>query len=387
MEELVTFDDVLIKPKFSNISSRKDVDLSTSIKPYKWLQLGEKNKGVKLTLPVLSANMDTVTGPTMAVALAKAGGLGVLHRFGTIEQTVSDLVEVTQSAYPECAVSIGIGDNEKERAKALYNVKAWKNKIFVLDVAHGAQQQVVEQYKWLKENLIYSFVIVGNFATGESCGEFWAALNAGGISYFTEKRGQDTYHQTYGVDAFKIGIGPGSACTTRIKTGVGVPQLSAIIDAAKFFKDHLHKPLIIADGGMKTPGDIAKALAAGADCVMLGGMLAGTDETPGEIYENFDDPDYCTDKPIFAKKYRGSASKEAYSDQGKDASHRTAEGESFWIRSKGSVAQVLQDIEGGLRSAFTYVGAKNVRDFQEKAEFVRISANTARENGAHGKST
>lgn len=383
MEELVTFDDVLIKPKFSKVTSRKEVDLSTRIKPYKWTQLGEKYEGIKMKLPVLSANMDTITEENMAVAMYQAGGLGVLHRFWSVDRNVEALKNLLDHGI-EVACAVGVGEEERNRAIKLYEAGA---RVLVLDVAHGAQQQVVEQYKFLKENLIYSFVIVGNFATGESCGAFWAALNNGGISYFTEKRGKDVYHETYGVDAFKIGVGPGSACTTRIKTGVGVPQLSAIMDTAKYFKDHLHKPLIIADGGMKTPGDIAKALAAGADMVMLGGMLAGTDETPGE--KEIDVISYDSIGRAIewrhVKKYRGSASKEAYSDQGKDASHRTAEGESFVVPYKGPVAQVLQDIEGGLRSAFTYVGAKNVRDFQEKAEFVRISSNTAKENGAHGK--
>lgn len=391
MKELLTFDDVLIKPKFSYLTSRKEVDLSTELK------LNYVTPIFKLKLPILSANMDTVTGPTMAVAMAKSGGLGVLHRFLSIEDNVSAYKEVL-SYKVDCAVSVGVGEQELERAKALYEAGA---RIFVLDVAHGAQLQVVAQYANIKEICIDSFVIVGNFATAESCAQFWAELNQGGVKYYRTKKGE---LHTYGVDAFKIGVGPGSACTTRIKTGCGVPQLSAVLEVANHFKDHVHRPLIICDGGMRTSGDIAKALAAGADLVMLGGMLAGTDETPGEVLGVYDEGtwkyDENTGKPISAsfdpnnpklnyskahKKYRGSASKESYTDQGKDTAYRTAEGESFVVPYKGPVAQVLQEIEGGLRSAFTYVGARNVQDFQEKAEFVTISSNGTRENGAHGK--
>jgi IMP dehydrogenase len=368
MKEYLTFDDVLIKPKFSSIGSRKEVDLMVQLGP------------TLMELPVLSANMDTVTGPAMAIAMAKAGGLGVLHRFWTIEDNVNAYKEV-RKANRDCAVSVGVGTEEFTRAEALYKAGA---KTFILDVAHGAQKQVVEQYKWIKENLIESFVIVGNFATAQSCGDFWAAMNAGGICYYRTKKDELS---TYGVDAFKIGIGPGSACTTRIKTGCGVPQLGAVMEVTEFFKNHLHRPMIICDGGMKTPGDIAKALAAGADCVMLGGMLAGTEETPGDIqfggFVIFDKGVPVSGTENY-KKYRGSASKEAYTDQGKDASHRTAEGESFTVSCKGPVARVLQDIEGGLRSAFTYVGAKNVSDFQEKAEFVRVTQAGRSESGAHG---
>jgi len=379
MLEHITFDDVLIKPKFSKVVSRKDVNLSVQLK------LNYVKSIYDMFLPIMSANMDTITGVDMAQTMHQLGGIGVLHRFCQIADNVSMYKDTTLNGR-ECAVAVGVGEQEQQRAKALYDAGA---RIFILDVAHGAQQQVVDQYKWLKENLIDIFCVVGNFASGESCGAFWAALNDGGIRYYTKGKGDNKEHIVYGVDAFKVGVGPGSACTTRIKTGVGVPQLSAIMDVANYFKKHVHKPLIIADGGMKTPGDIAKALAAGADMVMLGGMLAGTHETPGEVLyqgQKVSTWELPYAYPIGSyKKYRGSASKEAYIDQGKDASYRTAEGESFTVPYKGPVAQVLQDIEGGLRSAFTYVGAKNIKEFQEKAEFVKISTNSVKENGAHGK--
>ena len=221
--------------------------------------------------------------------------------------------------------------------------------------------------------------MVGNFASADSVKEFLERSNGS-------------------VDAIKVGVGPGSACTTRIKTGVGVPQLSAVMEIAKLLKNT--KIQIVADGGMKTPGDIAKALGAGAHLVMLGGMLAGTLESPGEIGEIYIDSNKVSvnslegkledflsapNVKIASKKYRGSASQEAYDAQGKSGSHRTAEGESFLVPYKGSVVNILADIEGGIRSAMTYVGARNLDEFRARCEFVRISHATAKENGAHGK--
>lgn len=339
---LLTFDDVLIKPKFSTLTSRKQVDLSVNL-----------GAGGTLKLPILSSNMDTVTGHRMAAAMAEAGGLGILHRFYPVLENVRAYSLLTPYNIP-AGVSVGLGDEEIRRASELYAIGA---RVFVLDVAHGAQLQVAAMYEWLKA-LPGTFVIVGNFATGESFLEF--------LKYSGP------------VDAVKVGIGPGSACTTRIKTGVGVPQLSAIQDVAVALGTLKTKPLLVADGGMRTSGDIAKALAGGADLVMLGGMLAGTDETPGESMEH-------PHTGGIYKTYRGSASKSSYVDQGKDESWRSAEGEEMRVRCKGPVKAILEDIEGGLRSALTYVGAKNLKEFKEKAEFVRVSTNSVKENSAHGK--
>jgi IMP dehydrogenase len=327
----LTFDDVLIAPQFSHLRSRKDVDTSTHLGHW------------KLNLPIISANMDTVTGPTMATAMYKAGGIGCLHRFDTVEQNVRDYLQVGYSG-ARCIVSVGLGDSELVRAKALYEEGAM---MFCLDVAHGAQIAVVEQYAKLKSLLEHAYIIVGNFANVNSTYRFALELGAW-------------------PDAIKVGVGPGSACTTRIKTGVGVPQLSAVLS-------HASCPTqIIADGGCRSAGDVVKALAAGAHAVMLGGMVAGTTETPGEVVDG-------------VKKYRGSASKESYDVQGKDQAYITAEGESFTVPFKGSVLNVLADIEGGLRSAMTYVGAANLKDFRQKAELIEVSSATQQENGAHGK--
>lgn len=332
----LTFDDVLILPGFSNIQSRKDVDLSS----------------MDLKLPIISANMDSITGPDMAIAMSKAGGMGVLHRFGSIEDNVKDFKKV-KATTDNVAISIGITDAEKDRAVALIDSGA---SIVFIDVAHGAQISVVEQVRFLREKYKSNIEIVaGNFATGESIRHFCLELNDADLF----------------PDAFKVGIGPGSVCTTRIKTGIGVPQLFAILDCVRAGLP------VIADGGMRTPGDIAKALAAGSKAVMLGGMFAGTMETPGEIIY----PEGIKAQPV--KVYRGSASKESYVDQNKISDWRAAEGVYTTVPLRGSVTEVLQDIEGGLRSAFTYVGAKNLMEFQDKAEFIEVSTSSQKENGPH----
>lgn len=346
----LTFDDILLLPKFSRISSRKDVSLDNGFS----------------RLPIISANMDTITSVEMARTMKTAGGLACLHRFWSIEDNVAALVNSAiggQSPW----VAVGLGDHELKRAKALYDHGA---RMFVLDVAHAANINVVDMYMTLKDGLPDIFLTVGNFATFESVNEFWVQMNQG------EKR--------YDLDGIKIGIGPGSACTTRIKTGVGVPQLSAIIDIASNMKDRVG--LVIADGGCRTPGDVAKALAAGAHMVMLGGMLAGTDETPGEMIVERQYTGHSHEQANKSyKKYRGSASKESYEVQGKTGSHLTDEGESFTVLAKGTVANVLQDIEGGLRSAFSYTGSANLEEFHKNAEFIQITNSGLMENKAHGK--
>jgi IMP dehydrogenase/GMP reductase len=331
VKTLLTFDDVLILPRFSKINSRQEVDLSANL------------GGLKLKVPVLSANMDTVTDVSFAKAMAKQGGVGVLHRFEPVSKTLQNLK--AQASFPVMA-SFGLGDDELDRFTQLADSGIT---YFVLDVAHGAQLQVVQQYAEAKRRRPYTWIMVGNFATITSIKSF-----------------ENHLPSSVGLDAIKVGIGPGSACLTRVKTGVGVPQLSAILEISQA---RLSCP-IVADGGMRTPGDIAKALAAGADAVMLGGMLAGTDESPKINGQNV---------------YRGSASLEAYEAQGKSSGWRTAEGDSFVVSPKGSLASVLHDIEGGLRSAFSYVGAYNLKDFWQKAELIQVTPAGAKESKAHGK--
>lgn len=376
MKEFLSFDDTLILPKFSEIKSRKDVDLSVRI------------AGMKLQLPVISSNMDTITGNKMATAMSLNGGVGALHRFMSVEDNLEEFLvtqdHIQSSSFYDYSqvlkpiVSFGIGSEELVRAVTLFNKGATT---LLLDVAHGAATHVVEQYDKLREVVgNNAAIIVGNFATARDIESF-------------------NYHLKTKIkpDAYKVGIGGGSMCTTRIVTGCGLPTLGSIIDCSR-----LDLP-IIADGGIRTSGDIAKALAAGATAVMLGSMLSGTEETPGDIiaFENKQHDGNLNDNPHtffnyqsayrhipesqWYKEYRGSASLESYKVQNKVASHRAPEGERTLVKYKGFVKDVLMNISGGLKSAFSYVGAKNLNEFYENAELVRVTSNGSIESKAHGK--
>jgi IMP dehydrogenase len=350
MELSLSFDDVLITPKFSKISSRKDVDISTKLCSQKML-------------PIISSNMDTITSSEMTHAmfnypnLEGPGARGCLHRFWSIEENLKAFKESATQTW----VSFGLGAVELERAEALKHAGAIT---FVLDVAHGASSEVVKQVNNFRDLVGYlPSLVVGNFATGKT------------IEDFKEAAGEK-----HDVDAYKIGIGGGSACTTRVVTGCGLPTLASLLSCSRANVN------LIADGGMRTSGDIAKSLAVpNVKAVMLGGMLAGTEESSGlTTYktENFDG--IITTKAI-CKEYRGSASKESYATQEKLADWRTAEGESFLVPYKGSVKEILQQIDAGLRSSFSYVGANNLKEYQQLAEFVQITNNGVKESGAHGR--
>ena len=352
MNTAITFDDVLIVPRFSDIESRADVYTNTQL-----------FDNLELTLPVISANMDTITGYTMAHNMFTKGGIGCLHRFMSIEENVHEFNRIPLESLS--LVSIGITEEEKERAKALHKNGAG---YFCIDVAHGASKKTAEFYNWFKSSYPDTRVIVGNFATAESIHEF----------------NEHVHKHNSLPDAYKVGIGGGSMCTTRIVTGCGIPTLSSVLDCVSTGFP------IIADGGIRNSGDICKALAAGAIAVMLGGMLAGTDETPGEIV-TYHGESYEKNPTVYGipntkyKKYRGSASKESYEVQGKTASHRTAEGESTLIVCKGPVSDVLAQIEAGIRSSMAYVGAKTLTEFRERAKFIQVSQNSVREGQPHGK--
>lgn len=352
MIEALSFDDVLIVPTFSEIESRKDVDPKTNI------------GALNLSAPIISANMDTITGSKMAVAMAEAGGVGCLHRFMSIEENVKEWQNSTRTTM----VSLGIGATELERAEALYNAGASE---FVIDVAHGMSTQVVKQYDELRKIIKYNAnIIVGNVATRNSADTFLYKMSS-------SRR----------PDAFKVGIGGGSLCTTRVVTGCGLPTFASVME----FKNY---PVpIIADGGIRNSGDIVKALAAGAVAVMIGGLLSGTEETPGEIVAFEHKPDYIrtygnykeAPETLWHKRYRGSASRESYLVQNKLASHRAPEGESTVVRYKGKAQAVIENLMGGLRSGMSYVGAKNLTELKENATFVRVTDSGKKESRAHAK--
>ncbi len=332
----ITFDDVLLVPGYNGIRSRQAVTTDVT--------LGR----TELRIPIMSANMDTITGSAMAEAMAKLGGLGILHRFMSIEANVAEYRKA-RAAGP-VAVSIGVSGDSMERAEALIGAGA---DLVCVDVAHGHSKMVNQTLRSLRERFGDNIcIIAGNVATYAGADYLAAA----------------------GADVIKVGIGPGSVCTTRLKTGFGVPQLSAILDCRK-----VDRP-IVSDGGIRTPGDAVKALAAGAACVMLGGMLAGTQETPGERVAR----PTADGKLTYVKVFRGMASREAQEEyMGAMADWKTAEGISIEVPVRGSVVEVIADMMGGIRSGMTYCGAKDLKELQRKAQFMEISRSAMDEGLPH----
>lgn len=330
----LTFDDVLLTPCKSEIQSRRDPNLRSRLTKTKWIET-----------PMISANMDTITGAEMAIAMNKLGGIGILHRFLSIEDQIRDVKLCLAAGVKDVAASIGVSDDFKERGSQL--IEAGVN-IITIDIAHGHSVSMFETIEWMKKNHPHVEIIAGNLATPEAALDL---INAG-------------------ADALKVGIGPGSMCTTRIITGCGVPQLTAIAMVA-LAVEKTGVP-IIADGGLKTSGDIVKAFAAGADTVMLGSLLSGTLETPGEIKSG-------------KKQYRGMASKAAQvSWRGGVPKGMAAEGESTLVNIKGHVADVILELTGGVRSGMSYLNATEFAKIKENALFIEMSSAGSYESRAHG---
>jgi len=460
--KFLTFGDVLLIPKRSPVDSRKDIDLSTNIGPF------------RINLPIISSPMDTVTESSMAIAMAKNGGLGIIHRFCSIEDQKNEVEKVKRkenwiienpiTVSPETTLAeilslvekygfwtyLVVDENKKllgliskrdylfcddknkkvkdlmvpfeklivinkkislEEAKKIFekykieklpivdkerkvlglitskDVENFSNKktsrdskgrllvgaaigikgdfleraqelvrvgvdILVVDVAHGHLEKTLKAVKTLKSKFPEIPLIAGNVATPEGVRDLFSA----------------------GADVVKVGIGPGSSCSTRIVTGVGVPQLGALL----WIKERYPKIPIISDGGCKNSGDIVKALAAGAHAVMLGNMLAGTDEAPGKVM-------VVNGKRV--KVFRGMSSSFAYERKLKETNEKAeyipvSEGAEFGlVPYKGSVSEVLENIEKGLRSGFSYCGARNLKELWKKAEFVEISLGGLKESG------
>lgn len=356
----LTFDDVLLIPAESHVLPN-EVDLST--------QLADN---IKLNIPLISAGMDTVTEGAMAIAMALQGGLGVVHKNMSIQAQASEVANVKSVVVPSnatkaavddqnrllCAAAVGVTSDTFERAEALLEAGA---DAIVIDTAHGHSAGVLRKIKEFREHFTKQTLIAGNVATGDATRALFDA----------------------GVDVVKVGIGPGSICTTRIVAGVGVPQITAIYDAASAAREY-HKP-IIADGGIKYSGDVVKALAAGGNAVMLGSMLSGTTEAPGDIFE---------DNGKKYKRYRGMGSVGAMAQahgssdryfQGgvNEANKLVPEGIEARVEYKGDVSDVVFQIDGGLRSGMGYCGAANISELIEKAQFVQITNAGLRESHPH----
>ena len=335
MKEALTFDDVLLIPQFSTIESRQEVDLRQSL-----------DKNIILDVPIISSPMDTITEIDMACAMSAAGGLGVVHRYMPLMKQAEMAFHCHGRGLKNIAAAIGVTCDYLTRAEALVNIG--KANILCLDVAHGHHILMERALKSLKD--IYGnsvHLMAGNIATLEGFNDL----------------------ADWGADSVRCGIGGGSICTTRIQTGHGVPGLATIFECAQSDRD----TKIIIDGGIKNSGDIVKALSAGADFVMLGSLMAGTTESPGQVITYTDGSK--------RKAYRGMASKKAQEEwRGKS---NTPEGIATTVHYKGSVKYIIKDLVGGIRSGCSYSGAFNLKELRANAVFCRQTNAATFESSAH----
>ena len=334
-KEAVTNDDMLLVPQYSDITSRGEVDISST--------LGHR----EFSLPVIASPMDTVSEAQMAIAMNDAGGLAVLHRYNTItdQQKMAQTVINHTDWSGQIAAAIGVTGDYLERAESLLAVGT---DILCIDIAHGHHSLMKKALTTLREAVgNHVYIIAGNVCTLE------------GINDLAD----------WGADAVRCNIGGGSICSTRVTTGHGLPGLQTIFDCARTDRD----VAIIADGGLKTSGDIVKALAAGADFVMCGSLLAGTTESPGPLV--------CQHAGYPVKEYRGMASKDAQLDWRNKSS--TPEGVASYIPYKGSVIDILQDLEGGIKSGLSYSGARTLADLRSKVEWSRQTSAGTQESSTH----
>ena len=326
------FKDVMIRPKRSTLSSRSEVSLT---RKFKFKHGGNTWQGV----PIMAANMDTVGTMEMAAALAGHDLFTTIHKHYTPEQWNTFMQKKGTTITEHIAVSTGTSDADAQKLATILKDNP-SLRFICIDVANGYAEKFVSFVKSTREKHSDKIIIAGNVVTGEMVEELILA----------------------GADIIKVGIGPGSVCTTRVKTGVGYPQLSAIIecaDAAHGLGGH-----IISDGGCKVPGDVAKAFGGGADFVMLGGMLAGHEESGGETIEK-DGKHY--------KQFYGMSSQTAMEKyQGSVAEYRASEGKTTQIPYRGAVQGTILDILGGLRSTCTYVGASSLKELSKRTTFVRV---------------
>ena len=333
IKEALTFDDVLMLPRFSNILP-SDTNISINL-----------TKKIVLKTPFLSSAMDTVTESQMAIAMAKSGGIGIIHRNLNIKKQSKEVEKVKKNNL-YVGAAIGTDPEDLDRAKSL--IKCGVD-LIVIDTAHGHSEKVLNTLSRVKKENNEIPICVGNIATGEAAKKLY----------------------NRGADIIKVGIGPGSICTTRMVAGVGVPQITAIMEVSKALKKKNVK--IISDGGIKFSGDIAKALAAGADAIMMGSIFAGTEESPGKKFKI---------KNKFYKKYRGMGSIGAMSagsanryfqKNHRDKSKFVPEGVDGRVEYKGNVSKIIYQLKGGLRSSMGYIGAQKIVDIKKNAKFIKIT--------------
>ena len=345
----LTYDDVLLLPDASEVVP-SEVDTRTSL-----------TRKISLQIPLISAAMDTVTESAMAIAMAKLGGIGIIHRNLAIEEQVTH-AKLVKGAGLIVGAAVGVGDDGFKRAEELIEVGV---DVIVVDTAHGHHRAVLDAIERIKNKYSDQEIIGGNVATRAGA---QALINAG-------------------ADAVKVGVGPGSICTTRVIAGVGVPQITAIMEAAKACKK-ADVPLI-ADGGLQYSGDIAKAIVSGADSVMLGSLLAGCDESPGELIES-------SGKKF--KKYRGMGSLGAMQSRGDAKSYSkdrymqddvlsedklVPEGIEGKVAYRGPASEVVHQLVGGLRSGMGYAGAEDISALQKRGRLIQITSAGLQESHPH----
>ncbi|WP_312767686.1 GMP reductase [Epilithonimonas sp.] len=326
------FKDVMFRPKRSTLKSRSEVTIE---REFTFLHTQKKWSGV----PLIAANMDTVGTFEMAEALSKEKIITAIHKHYSVEEWNQFLKDKSDDFHQYIALSTGTGKADEEKIKKILDANP-KIQFLCIDVANGYSEHFVEFVKKARQNFPDKIIMAGNVVTGEMVEELILA----------------------GADIIKVGIGPGSVCTTRVKTGVGYPQLSAIIECAD--AAHGLGGQIIGDGGCKVPGDVAKAFGGGSDFVMLGGMFAGHDESGGEIVEEN------------GKKFRlfyGMSSQTAMDKHsGGVAEYRASEGKTVKVAYKGPVSDTVKDILGGVRSTCTYVGAAKLKELSKRTTFIRV---------------
>lgn len=338
----LSYDDVLLIPQYSEVRSRSDVNLSAKI-----------TSKLTLKIPLISANMSDVTGVEMAIAIALLGGLGVIPRFMPAE-IEADMISKVKKEKLLVGAAIGIRNGMFSRTETLLNAGC---DIFFLDVAHGHMLTVIEAVKNFKNKFQNVDLVAGNVATEEAANALFKA----------------------GADSVKVGIGPGSICTTRIETGSGVPQITAIIEAAKAARRY--KKSLIADGGIKNSGDIVKALAAGASVIMAGSLFAGTTESPGQkviinekVYKSYNASTSLTEKKNHVEGDKNEFEKN-YTKQ--------IEGVESIVPFKGDLSDIVDRMTANIRSGFSYSGARNINELWKKARFTQITQMGKIESGAH----
>ncbi len=344
LEEYLTYDDVLLLPNYSEVVPAQT---DTSVK---------LANGIRLNNPIIASPMDTVCEKEMALKMSQLGALGIIHRNMKIEQQVAQ-VKYVLDQNEKCGAAVGVGDDFKQRVNQLV---ATGLKIICIDSAHGHSKNVIQAIKYIKKHFNNMIIIAGNIATGEAALDL---INAG-------------------TDVLKVGMGPGSICTTRVVSGMGVPQLTAVANCVDVARKH--EVTVIADGGIRSSGDIMKALAIGANTVILGNLLAGTDASPGEVVEH---------KGQKYKAYRGmgslSAMKEGSAARYGQKYHKgkadklVAEGIEGLVKYKGSVENIIYKLVGGIKSGLGYLGAKNITQLREKARFIKVSQSGLVESKPH----